>query len=225
MRSSRGAARGPAVAAACALWILLLDPQPLLSQANQQRAEVAAAIEAARAGGTVILCRHAATDSFREREPVDYDEPSTQRRLSEQGRRQSRDLGRVLRTLGVHFEEVIGSPMERALATARLIVNGVAPVRVDSVWHTNDGNYGGPRRERRAVALRNAVSNGSRLIVSHIGTMETVLPDGLGQVREGDCVVVQPAPGTAPDGYDVIGVVAPQDWARVARSIDPDPLR
>lgn len=185
---------------------------------GEQGERRAPAIEAARAGGAVILCRHAATGSFREREPVDYDDPSTQRRLSEQGRRQSRALGRALRTLGVQLEEVIASPMQRALTTARLIVDGAAPVTVDSVWHTNDGNYGGSHRERRAAALRRAVSTGSRLIVSHIGTMRSVVPDGVGRIGEGDCVVVRPAPGVSRDGYDVIGVVTPREWARAARS-------
>ena len=51
-----------------------------------QQYEADAAIEAARSGGTIILCRHAITGPFREREPVDYDDPSTQRRLDSRGR-------------------------------------------------------------------------------------------------------------------------------------------
>jgi outer membrane protein TolC len=47
--------------------------------AAQQPEEAARAIAAARAGGAVIVCRHAITAPTREVEPVDYDDPSTQR--------------------------------------------------------------------------------------------------------------------------------------------------
>jgi hypothetical protein len=58
----------------------------------------AAVIAAARNGGLVFVCRHAITDeSFNELVPVDYADSLTQRRLSMEGERQSRDIGTAVR--------------------------------------------------------------------------------------------------------------------------------
>ncbi len=167
-----------------------------------------AAVRAARAGGTTLVCRHAATGSFREREPVDYADSTTQRLLSRAGERQSRRIGGALQAAGVRIEEVVASPMNRARRTAELMFDR-AP-RVDPIWHTNGGDYGGAPRAARRRVLAEPPSEGNRLIVSHIGTMRSVL-DGLGRdVREGDCVVVRPEG----EGYRVEGVVRPEEWAR-----------
>jgi phosphohistidine phosphatase SixA len=169
---------------------------------------VARAVAAARAGGTSIVCRHARTDATREVEPVDYDDPSTQRRLSAEGERQSRSLGRSLRALGVEIDEAVASPMQRARRTAELVLG--RPAMIDSAWHTNGGSYGGAPRDRRARLLSTPIPRANRLVVSHIGTMASVLPDVEGSVREGDCVVVRPTT----TGYDVLGIVPWDAWRR-----------
>jgi broad specificity phosphatase PhoE len=152
-------------------------------------------LAAAREGGVVLVCRHAATGSFGEVEPVDYDDPSTQRLLSADGERQAAAIGSALRAAGVEVDELVASPMQRARRTAELMFPEM-PVKIDSVWHTNGGSYGGPARDRRAEVLRTPAGPGVRLIVSHIGTMRSVLSDSL-RIREGDCVVVRRGGGGA----------------------------
>lgn len=184
-------------------------PAPVHRLAVEAQApDAARALAAARRGGTTILCRHAITGSFREREPVDYDDPGTQRRLSSEGERQSRTMGRAIREAGVEITELVASPMARAHRTASLMF-GREPA-IDSVWHTNGGSYGGPARDRRREILATPPASGNRLIVSHIGTMESVLPDGLGSIGEGDCVVVRAREGG--EGFDVLGVVPWREW-------------
>lgn len=166
------------------------------------------AVTAARRGGTVIVCRHAITGSFREREPVDYADTTTQRLLNRAGERQSRRLGEALRALGVEVTELVASPMSRARRTAELMFD--REPTIDGAWHTNGGSYGGPARDARRRTLSEPVESGNRLIVSHIGTMSSVLDGIQRRVGEGDCVVVRPLG----DGYDIIGVVEAEAWTR-----------
>ncbi len=174
--------------------------------AHAQEPSTADAISAARAGGVVLVFRHAITDDFREREPVDYADPSTQRKLDERGETQSRAIGRALDRLGVQVVDVVASPMHRARTTARLIT-GRDP-GIEPMWHTNGGSYGGRPREARRAFLSRPVEAGTVLVVSHIGTMESVLDGIRGRVGEGDCVVVRPGDG----GYRVVGIVPWEAW-------------
>jgi len=195
------------VAAAVALWSIVG-----VSGLSAVQDEGAEAIAAARRGGTTIVCRHAITGSFREVEPIDYADHSSQRRLSDEGRRQSREMGRALRALGVEMSELVASPMHRSLETAELMF--AQPVTVDSIWHTNDGDYEGPDRERRARVLATPVASGNRLVVSHIGTMSSVLPRARSRADEGDCVVVRPSA----DGFEVVGIVPWRAWIQAAQN-------
>ena len=169
-----------------------------------------AAIEAAQAGGHFVVCRHAITNDFREREPVDYDDPATQRQLNAEGERQSVRLGEAFERLGLSFTEVVASPMHRAYRTAELMTEGT--VRRDSIWHTNGSDYEGPANQARLQALRRPVPDGSVLIVSHIGTMASAIPEARGRVGEGDCVVVRPGEGS----HTVVGVVEWEAWLEAA---------
>jgi phosphohistidine phosphatase SixA len=159
----------------------------------------------------VIACRHAITESADEDEAtLRYDDPSTQRRLSAEGERQAADIGKAFRALRIPVAEVIASPMQRARRTAEL---AFGEARLDSTWHTRGDNYGGPKRQRRAEELGRPVERGVRVIVSHIGTMYSVLPSIRGELDEGDCVVVRPR-GEA--RYDVIEVVPWRAWLEAA---------
>ena len=182
---------------------------PLLAQDATDRA-----VEAVRAGGVTLLCRHAATDSFDEREPVDYADPSTQRRLSPEGLAQSDSIGAVLRRLGIRLGEVVSSPMDRAIGTAERIAPG-HELRIDEAWHTNGSDYGGPPNDRRRRQLAEVVVGGVRLVVSHIGTMSSVVPEVRDGVGEGDCAVVRGDGET----HDYIGIIPWARWMELPASV------
>jgi phosphohistidine phosphatase SixA len=183
-----------------------------VANAGAQQPKGALGIEAARRGGVVVACRHAITDSVDEDEQtLKYDDPSTQRRLSAEGERQAAALGRAFRALRVPVAEVIASPMQRARRTAEL---AFGQARLDSTWHTRGENYGGPKRQRRSEMLGRPVESGTRVIISHIGTMYSVLPSVRGELNEGDCVVVRPLGGAR---YEVIEVVPWRSWLEAAR--------
>jgi phosphohistidine phosphatase SixA len=172
------------------------------------------AVEAVRAGGVTLLCRHAATDSFNEREPVDYADPSTQRRLSPEGLAQSDSIGAGFRRLGIRLGEVVSSPMDRAIGTAERIAPG-HELRIDEAWHTNGSDYGGPPNDRRRRQLAEVVVGGVRLVVSHIGTMSSVVPEVRDGVGEGDCAVVRGDGET----HDYIGIIPWARWMELPASV------
>ena len=173
-----------------------------------QDSDLARVITAVELGGTVLVCRHAKTTSFQEQEPVDYADESTQRLLSREGEEQSVAMGRAIMDRGIEISEIIASPMQRARLTAELMFH--RPVVIDSSWHTNGSVYPEAPRQQRLEMLSTPLSSGNRLIVSHTGTIGSVIPlDGL-SVDEGDCVVVRPEGGT----FSVLGVVPYEAWVR-----------
>jgi phosphohistidine phosphatase SixA len=172
-----------------------------------QEPKGAVGIKAARRGGVVIACRHGITDSANENEQtLRYDDPSTQRRLSAEGERQAAAIGKAFRDLRITVAEVIASPMQRARRTGELAFERV---QLDSAWHTRGENFEGPKRQTRAEQLGRLVERGNRVIISHIGTMYSMLPTITGQLQEGDCAVVRPLGGSK---YEVIDVVPWQAW-------------
>src|SRR6185503_13331091 len=91
------AAAGPAVADDEALWTLL------------------------RAGGQVIMLRHAGTiGTFGDPPGFRFDDCSTQRNLTEAGREQARKIGEAFRAREIPIARVLSSPWCRCLDTARL---------------------------------------------------------------------------------------------------------
>jgi broad specificity phosphatase PhoE len=181
-----------------------------------QQAKGALGIQAARRGGVVILCRHGMTDDAREDEmTLRYDDPFTQRRLSARGERQWEAIGKAFRAVRVPIGEVIASPMQRARRSAELAF-GAARVVQDSTWHTRGENYAS-KRQRRLEVLSERVQHGNRIIVSHLGTIQSLVPSIL---EEGDCVIVRPRGG---EKFDVIEVVPWRAWLRAAHLDDPVP--
>src|SRR5215475_1556473 len=98
------AAAGPAVAADEALWTLL------------------------RAGGQVIMLRHAGTIGTVGDPPgFQVEDCSTQRNLTEAGREQARKIGEAFRAREIPIARVLSSPWCRCLDTARLAFGRVEP--------------------------------------------------------------------------------------------------
>ena len=178
-----------------ALHAALALPSSAHAQSNRSAAELIAAL---RTGGLVLACRHAITDHRQDENErtLVYDDASTQRQLNEEGEQQAHDMGAAFRRLGITVSEVIASPMTRARRTAELMF-GTATL--DSLWHTRGDNHS-PKRAARLAALARPVATGNRAIVSHIGTLNSVIRRR-GSLEEGDCYVIRPRG----DSHDFVG--------------------
>lgn len=124
-----------------------------------------------QAGGQVVLVRHALTD------PGVGDPPgfrlgdcSSQRNLSEAGRREAQRLGEALRARRVPVADVLSSPWCRCLDTARIVFGREAKP------HPALGNlFGRPEREaEQLAALRRLAqrppAGGNLFLITHGST-------------------------------------------------------
>ena len=162
--------------------------------------------ELLRAGGQVVLWRHAQTtpgigdpDGFR------IDDCATQRNLSPEGREQARRIGEALRTRGVKTGAVLASRWCRAVETAQLAFGR------HEVWNElNSTFHDRSRQDAQSAAVR-------RRIAAHRG------PDNLFLVGHGSNIVH--ATGAYPgQGGMVIVTPGGPDGFRVAGKLEPAEL-
>ena len=165
-------------------------------------------VELARAlerGGVVLVMRHAKTENTTDREEKIGD-CTTQRNLSEEGREQARQVGRDVEALGVPVDKVFTSPMCRTTDTAELAFGDATPA--DALLSAGeDASAADDRRIRQLGQLSTAPDGTATVLVTHSGNIGGAFDES---VQEGDVVVVE-------DG-EVIGIVTPDDWKRLAEA-------
>ena len=183
------------------LFGLLAAFAPMMLRADE------AALAALKAGGHVMIVRHGlTTPGFGDPLGFKLDDCATQRNLVEEGREQSRKLGRLLRERGIVIERVLSSQWCRAQETARLIDAG--PVETLAI---SNNLYGRPaQREAQVRELRVAIGawsgKGTLLVVTH-GSV--IFPLAGTNPREAEGFVLKPTPGTA-EGFVIIGKIGPE---------------
>jgi broad specificity phosphatase PhoE len=169
----------------------------LLSPAAAAASEQAWAL--LKAGGQVVLLRHAITTPGVGDPPgMRLDDCSTQRNLTEEGRRHARQVGEAFRARGIVVERVLSSPWCRCIETARLAFGAA------EIWKPLGNLYGRSEdRPRQVSEMQRLVGqpphHGTLVLVSHGSTisaltgvtlntaeMVIVTPDGDGRfvVRE-----------------------------------------
>ena len=147
-----------------------------------------------KAGGHVVLVRHAiTTPGVGDPAGMRLDDCSSQRNLTDEGRRHARQLGEAFRARGIVVERVLSSPWCRCLETARLAFGAAEP------WSPLGNLYGRPENRAQQVSeMQRLVGTPRRLgnlvLVSHGSTisaltgvsldtaeMVVVTPDGNGR--------------------------------------------
>jgi phosphohistidine phosphatase SixA len=152
----------------------------------------AALLAALRAGGYIIYFRHADTDHSREdQRPVNLDDCSTQRVLSEKGRRNSRAIGEVIHALDVPIGSVLASPLCRTVETAVLVFGyaetSMATREVGAEPVGSPGRYAALR-----ALLSTAPSAGKNTAIVGHGYPYYALTHKGQMLEEGEAAVVQP---------------------------------
>ena len=141
-----------------------------------------------KGGGQVILMRHAVTTPGIGDPPgMRVEDCSTQRNLTDEGRRHARQIGEAVRAHGIVLDKVFSSPMCRCLETARLAFG-----RVDEALAVTSRAEEMPRqvREMRALASeKRRGGSGNVVLVSHGTTIHAVT--GVA-THPGEMVIVTP---------------------------------
>ena len=162
------------------------------------------ALELARARdpGVVTLIRHARAPGTGDPAGFTLADCTTQRNLSEQGRREARKLGDALRAVGVRDADVRTSQWCRCVETARLL--GVGRVQVApflNSFFAGRGDESASTQALRAAVLQKLDSRRPTLLVTHqvnITALTGVVP------AEGEVVFVR---ATAAGTVDVVARV------------------
>jgi broad specificity phosphatase PhoE len=157
--------------------------------------------QALQQGGTVALFRHARAPGTGDPPNFRLDDCSTQRNLSDEGRRQAQRIGDHFRARHVRVERVLSSRWCRALDTARLAFGALAQPSAPL-----DSFFSGREQEpAKTQALRRIIedwrSTGVLVLVTHqvnITALTGIFPS------EGEMLVLRPR---ADSSFDVIGRV------------------
>lgn len=163
-----------------------------------------------RAGGHVLVFRHAITESTTDRREF-LRSCELQRNLSEEGRAQAREIGEAIRALNIPIGDVRSSPMCRTRDTARLAFGRVTLDR-DLVSPGVIGTAADD--ERRAVALRVMVEDPppageNSVIVTHTGNIGAAL--GEETIDEGEALVYG-------EGGKLVGRIPAERWPELVTS-------
>lgn len=175
-----------------------------------------ALLRALREGGYVLYMRHAATDfAQNDSSMTSYEDCARQRNLTDEGRKQAREVGAQLRRLRIPIGEVLASPFCRTMETARIAfgkaqathdVRG-GPVRSDD-----------PKRyDPLRVLLSTPPSPGfNNVIASHGNPFYAVA--GPPYLAEGEIAVVRPEGAMR---FTVIARIRPEDWSALPAAGGP----
>jgi phosphohistidine phosphatase SixA len=171
-------------------------------------------IRALKRGGYVLYMRHGASDTSKpdRSDKVDFGDCSTQRPLTDEGRRQAAEIGKSMRALEIPIGEVLASPYCRAKETAELAF-GHAYIVDRSLMSTT--NLPAQEKEPLLAALRSwlgkPVAEGTnRVLISHNAPLMDAV--GIYPKPEGVILVFRP---DGRGGFSHIATIVPGDWPRL----------
>jgi phosphohistidine phosphatase SixA len=168
-------------------------------------------MEALRQGGHTILLRHAATEKVTpDQNLFDIDDCSTQRNLSEEGRRQAERIGRSFEKLGIRVGRVLSSPYCRCMDTGQLAFGEALSSEVLRVGDSQPGTG----RDDPGIAIRKLLDTApeagkNTVLIAHSVTL--LYAFGLTSRPEGIAHVFRPS-GVGLGRPAYIGVVKPDEW-------------
>jgi phosphohistidine phosphatase SixA len=200
-------------AAICCVLALQVASAPV----NAAPADDTNLVSALRSGGLVILLRHGSTFADQtDANPVNFDDPATQRNLNPKGKELAKEFGDSIRRAGVPVGQVYSSKFNRAYETAVLAgFSGI--VKTDDVTEPKD-NVSAEEKARRAAALKMMLSTVPRagtdtLIVTHLPNIIAALGQDWANIAEGEAGIFRPTNG----GFELVARVQMADWARLAQ--------
>jgi phosphohistidine phosphatase SixA len=185
--------------------------------AYAQTVDMKALVAELQQGGYVIVFRHGATNRDQaDTDPLNHDNITQQRLLSEQGKDIAKQLGESFKTLAIPVGKVYTSKFHRAVETGKLVSGGNVTLSSDI---TEGGLVVTPiENDRRAAALKTMVgtmpeAGKNTLIVTHKPNILDAFGKEWFEVKEGEASVFKPdSSGKAV----LIARVQAVDWIKAA---------
>lgn len=176
--------------------------------------EGAALVKALREGGLTLYFRHTATDfSQSDASMKGYDECALQRNLSEEGRRQAREIGEWVRKLGLPVGEVIASPFCRTMETGRLMFGRAEPSTVVRGYEGTSSANADYTALVALLASPPARPGTLRMVTSHGNPFRAIA--GPPHLAEGEAAVLKPLGGK----FVVVARIRSADWAGLLAAV------
>lgn len=157
-----------------------------------------ATVDALRAGGLVIVMRHANSPrALPDAATVQADNVNGERQLDAQGRSDAEAMGAALRRLEIPIGAVESSPAYRALETARLA--GFTDIATAAELSNEGMQAAGARQGEwlRARVARGADS-GNTLLITHGPNVSAAFPEYAQGMEEGEALILDPRDPQAP---------------------------
>jgi len=223
MRPNRDRAglRAPAVIVAVllALTTAAAAADPEQTQELVPRLSGPQLIEALVKGGNVLLIRHAETvPDTPDPNYMSIDDCTTQRNLSDNGRRQAKRIGASFRKLGIQVGVVLSSPYCRCLETGEL---AFGKAETSELLRIGD-EPAGAGRDDPGIAIRKLLDTPpepgkNNVLIAHSVTL--LYAFGLTAKPEGVAHVFRPS-GLGLGRPDYLGMLTPEEWPALA-GLDP----
>ena len=153
-------------------------------------------LAALRAGGNVILMRHASSPRQAPDSTIaEPDNPQLERQLDESGRVSAQDMGKALRHLRIPVGRVLSSPTYRALETIRLAQLGV-PITFPELGDSGNSMTADATGTRgawlRAKAATPPTSGTNTVIVTHYPNIIEAYPQEAAGLADGEALILRP---------------------------------
>ena len=169
---------------------------------------------ALRAGGYVILMRHASSPSTPpDATHANLDNPQRQRQLDQAGRSSARKLGESLRRLGIPIGDVLSSPTYRAVETVRLAGLGeprTFPQLGDAGQSMMADTSGNRAAWLKAEVAQSPMPGKNTIIVTHSPNITEAFPQAGAGLADGEALILHP---DGRGGAVVVAQLKIGDWS------------
>ena len=174
------------------------------------------AILALRAGGYVLVMRHAHSPSERpDAASAQRANVRLERQLDAEGRAAATAMGVAVRNLGIPFGEILTSPTFRAIETVQALNLGDAR----SVEELGDGGLdmrpdveGKRPAWLRAKASEAPPASSNVLLITHLPNLRSAFGDDAADMADGETLILRPDG----NGIVVVGRVRIEEWSSLA---------
>lgn len=201
--------------------ILMFHTQPVEASGDSLRSRPVdpSLLNSLRQGGYILYVRHGEATAGKDLADIDFNDCSTQRNLSETGRRQAAQFGEALRRLRIPVQTpVLASPFCRAKETAELAF-GKGKVQTDPFWiriyqlsdSLSPAGQQGIVKDLASVLEVSPSPGTNRIIIAHSFPQGV----GLGEIADLGTVIVEPK-GQG-KGYEVVGRFTLEEWLSLLR--------
>jgi phosphohistidine phosphatase SixA len=179
-------------------------------------------IQALQKGGYIIYFRHTQTNPNQaDTDTLHLENIKAQRQLTEVGKEQARQIGRVFQKWKIPVGKVLTSRLYRAQEVAKLAGFQNYQALVDV---TEPQNVPPVEIQRRAAALRQLLATQPQqgtntVIIAHRPNLQDAAGKEFGDLKEGEAAIFKPLGN---QGFQLIGRVAsPEQWTDLASSFSP----